>query len=141
MKRGPELRDHTESAAVALAVAGDDVAGNEGAGEAVAIDRAVGGPGEDRLVTHVFVDFCPGLQRGVGHVAEEFVQKLVEPDRSQPLGQAGRILHIDQQEHPLLALGLDVAADQQALQGAVAQQAADLDDNVGKDRHGDREDE
>jgi len=53
-------------------------------------------PGQDRLVADVFVDFCTALEGGVGDVAKEVVQQLVEEHRPQPLGHARRILHVDQ---------------------------------------------
>ena len=49
---------------------------------------------------------------------------------------AGRILHVDQQERLLLAPWLDVAAGQQVLERAEAQQATHLEREGADDHHG-----
>ena len=101
---------------------------DEGAGEALAVGHgAIVRPGQDGLVADILVDLGVAFQSGVGDVAEEVVQQLMEADGAQPLGKPGRVLHVDQQEDPLLALRLDIAAGQQVLERAVAQQAADLE--------------
>jgi hypothetical protein len=85
------------------------------------------------------VDFSTGLQRSIGDIAEEVVQQLMEQDRTQALGDAGRILHVDEQEGPQLPLRSHVAAGEEIAQRAKAQQVADLDGEVGQHRHGDGE--
>ena len=62
----------------------------------------------------------------------------MEADRPQALGDARRILHVDQQERPLLAPRLHVASGQQVAQRAEAHPVADLENHVGKHDHGDR---
>ena len=77
---------------------------DEGAGEHVAVERgAVGGPGQDGFVADVLVDLRPAFQGGFRDVAEEVVQQLVEAHGAQPLGDARRVLHVDQQEGPQLS--------------------------------------
>ena len=86
------------------------------------------------------MDLAVAFEGGVGDVAEEVVQQLVEQHRPQPLGQPGRVAHVDQQEGALLAPRLDVAAGEQVLQRAEAQQTADLEHHVGPHRHDHGED-
>jgi len=139
---GAKRRHHAEARSVLLAVARDDVADDERAGEAVAVgQRSIDWPGQDRLVANVLVDLGVAFQRRVGDVAQEPVQQLVEADRPEPLGKPRRVAHIDQQEHALLAPRLDVAPGQQVLERAESQQPADLDDQVADQGHRHGEDE
>jgi len=141
MQGRAEFGHDAEALAILSAVGVDEVAGDERAGQAIAIGQgALAGPGQDRLVADVLVDRCAAFQGGIGDVAEELVQQFMETDRTQPLGQAGRILHVDQQESLLLALGLHVAAGQQVLQRAEAQQGAHLEHQVRQHRHRHSED-
>ena len=137
---GAERRHLAVARLVGLAVPLDEVARDEGAAQALAVGDRGAVPGEDRLVADILVDLAVAFERGVGDVAEEVVQQLVEQHRPQPLGQAGRVPHVDQQEGALLAPRLDVAAGEQVLERAEAQQAADLEHHVGAHRHDHGED-
>jgi len=142
VERGAERRHGAEAVEVALPVRLHEVPRNERTGEAIAVaEGARARPGQDRLVTHVFVDFGIALQGCVGNVAKEVVQQLVEAHRPQPLGHARRILHVDQQESALFAPGLHVAAGQQVPERAESQQPAHLKGHVGRHRHDHGEDD
>jgi len=131
MHAGAELRHHAVPPAILCAVVGDEIAQHEGTGEHVVLERgAVGGPGQDGFVADVLVDFRAAFPGGFCDVAEEVVQQLMETHRAQPLRDARRILHVDQQEGPELAARPDVAAGQQPADHAEAEQAAYGEDFV-----------
>jgi len=119
----------------------DPLPRDERTAQAVAVGNRAVRPGQDDLVADILVDLRAAFEGRVRDVAEEVVQQLVEQDRAQALGQPGRVAHVDQQEGPLLAARLHVAAGEQVLQRAEAQQHADLEHHVGPHRHDGREDQ
>ncbi|WIM13411.1 MAG: hypothetical protein OJF58_004378 [Enhydrobacter sp.] len=140
MQGGAELGHDAEPLPVLLAVGGNHVLGDERAGHTVAAgDGVVARPRQDRLVADILVDLRAAFESGIRDIAKEGIEQFMEADRPQPFGQAGGILHVDQDEGALLAARMHVATGQQILERAEAQKAAHFEHEIGENGHCDGE--
>jgi hypothetical protein len=142
MQRGAEVRPEAEVANVGVGALVQLLQGVEARADAAPVTKADGKwPGDDDLIADVFVDHAALRHDRSRDVGDETVEKIEEAGLAETLGDSGRGLHIDEQQHALLDAGPTIAAGDEIKQYALAEQVVHPVEEVEAEAQDEREDD
>jgi len=102
VQSGPATHRRTEIAHIDRAQRCQSVEGLEASADTVGVRYAVFQfPARDQLIADIAVDFAISSYNRLGDIDHKAIDKTMERELSKPLGERGRALYIDEQEHAL----------------------------------------
>jgi hypothetical protein len=106
MELGPYRDGRAEFARVIGRVSSQLVDGGEtGRDAAVVRGPLFELPGRDQLIANVAMDFSARRYNRLGEIEVETIEQAMKGERTQPLGQSRRALHVEEQEHSRFRAG------------------------------------